>query len=227
MRLKNYLFAFVFVLGCLGPVLRAQSQLGFGVATFNKDTLNIGDTLFITSYVHNFDTAAYNNFISFGLRINGVQNVNPVLFPNPYFDQVVNINPGDSLIAKMKIVITSAYFEIGPDILVVWPIAQDGSAPVVSIDSQIIVQNTGVGLRDMSNDINLKAFYADKFIYLQAEATELTFHYVKVYDYTGKEILHQFMDGNHPIPFGKESSGIYFIEVNFNEGETRIYKFLK
>jgi len=227
MRLRNYLLTLLVLFGCFGSVVRAESQLGFGAATLNKDTLNIGDTLLITSYVHNFDTVAYNDYISFGLKINGVQNVNQVLFPNPYYDQIININPGDSIIAKMKIVITSAYFDIGPDILVVWPIAQDGSPPVVSIDTQIVVQPMGVGLKDLNAAPRLKAFYAHKFIYLQVENAAVIFNHVTVYDVAGNAILNEVTDGSKPIPFSLEASGIYFVAVNFNEGETRVYTIVK
>jgi hypothetical protein len=227
MRLRNYLVPVFILLSCFGSDLWAQSQLGFGAATLNKDTLNIGDTLFITSYVHNFDTVAYTNFISFGLKINGVQNVNQVLFPNPYYDQVITINPGDSIIAKMKIIITSAYFEIGPDILVVWPIAHDGSPPIFSIDTQIIVRDMGVGIKDLEGAPELKAYYADMFIHLKARSATTTINHVTIYDLGGREVLHQITDGNHPIPFGNESSGIYFIAINFNEGETCVYRIVK
>jgi hypothetical protein len=226
MRLKNYLLTAFVLLSCLGSQLRAGSQLGFGPATLNRDTLNIGDTLSITSFVHNFDTAAYTNYISFGLKINGVQNVNQVIFPNPYYDQIININPGDSIIAKMKIIITSAYFEIGPDVLVVWPIAEDGSLPISSIDTTIIVRDRGVDLKEL-NENSIEPYYANRFIHFKADNPLTNLDHISVYDITGKEILRQVTDTNNPVPFSQEANGIYFIAINFNDGRNYVYKIVK
>jgi hypothetical protein len=226
MRLKNYLFAAITMLGCAWPFAGAGAQLGFGPAVFNKDTFNIGDTLRITSFVHNFDTATYHDYISFGLKINGIQNVNQVLFPNPYYDQVININPGDSIIANMTIIITSAYFELGPDILVIWPLAPDGSLPVFSIDSSIYVRKP-VGIDELNDNKQLKAYYTDKFIYLKAEAPGIVFNRVHIFDLSGREILNESTDGMHPIPFSQEASGIYFLALDFNDGQTRVLKVVK
>ena len=226
MTFRNYLFAVIVMLGCARPLSGYGSQLGFGHAVFNKDTLHIGDTLRITSYVHNFDTTGYNDYISFGLKINGVQNVNQVLFPNPYYDQIVNINPGDSIIANMTIIITSAYFELGPDILVVWPIAPDGSLPVLSIDSSIFVEKP-VGINDLANTPQLKVYYADKFIRIQAEQAQITLIQVCVYDLNGREVLHETTDGRQPIPFNSQANGIYLVTVRFYNGQQALYRVVK
>ena len=226
MRLRNYLLlVIIWLAGCFTATKAAS--LGFGAASFSKDTLHVGEVLHIHSYVVNFDNTGYNNVLSFGLKINGIQNVNQVLFPNPYYDQIVNIGAHDSIVADINITITTAYFDIGPDILVVWPIAYDGSLPMFSIDSQIVVVNKGVGFNDLTDELNMKAYYANKQIYLKAEDAEITFNRVRIYDLTGREIMNEATDGEKPIPFNIEPDGIYFVEVTYNGGEKRTYKILK
>lgn len=226
MRLRNYLLLVIIWMAGAGNATRAAS-LGFGATTFSKDTLHVGDVLHIHSYVVNYDTAAYNNFITFGLKINGIQNVNQVLFPNPFYDLIENIGAGDSIVADINITITTAYFDIGPDILVVWPIAYDGSLPRFSIDSQIVVVDKGVGINDLPGDEELRAFYANHAIYLKAKDAGISLNRVRILDLSGREILNQPTDGTQPLPYSVEPDGLYFVEVTCNGGEKRIYKIIK
>jgi hypothetical protein len=237
MKAKNYLSAILILLSCFGYRAEAQSDLGFGAFTINKDSLYVGNTLVITTKLHNYDTTtAYNDLLSVGLKINGIENVNQVLFPNPFYDQVVNLPSGDSVPVAMTITITSAYFDIGPDILVVWPIARDLSPPHYSIDTTIYVLNTPVdtvpidtplGFKPIEDNPHLKAYYLNDNIYLKAKDAGISFNRVSVFDLAGKEIISQGTDGSKPIPFNMEADGIYFVKVTFNEGEMAVYKIVK
>jgi len=236
MKTKNYLSAILILLACYGYKAEAQSKLGFSAFTLNKDSLYVGNTLLINAWLHNYDTVAYNDLLSVGLKINGIENVNQVMFPNPFYDEVVNILPGDSRPVPMTITITPAYFDIGPDILVVWPIARDLSPPFQSIDTTIYVLNTPVdtvpidtplGFKPIEYNPHLKAYYLNDNIYLKAEDAGIAFNRVSIFDLTGKEIISQSTDGTKPVPFNVEADGIYFVKVYFNEGESAIYKIAK
>jgi hypothetical protein len=236
MKAKNYLSAILILLSCISYKAEAQSKLGLTLQGLNRDSLYVGDTLEIIATLTNYDTAEYNDIISFGLKINGIENVNQVLFPNPFYDQVVQIPPNSSKFGIFTITITPAYFDIGPDILVVWPIARDLSPPFQSIDTTIYVLNTpvdtvdtglGIGIKPVYYNPHLKAFYVNDNVYLKAEDAGIAFNRVSIYDLTGKEVLSQSADGSKPIPFNLEADGIYFVKVYFNGGESAIYKIAK
>jgi hypothetical protein len=237
MKAKNYLSAILILLSCYGYKVEAQSKLGFGAFTLNKDSLYVGNTLVISTTLYNYnDTAAYNDLLSVGLKINGIENVNQVMFPNPFYDVMVNLPPGDSETVEMTINITSAYFDIGPDILVVWPIARDLSPPFATIDTTIYVLNqpvdtvdtgSNVGIKPVYDNRRLKAYYLNDNVYLKADDAGITFNRVSIFDLTGKEIISLNTDGSKPVAFNPEADGIYFVKVYFNKGETAIYKIVK
>ena len=236
MKAKNYLPAILILLGCIGYKAEAQSKLGLTLQGLNKDSLYVGDTLKIIATLTNYDTAEYNDIISFGLKINGIENVNQVLFPNPFYDQVVQIPPNSSTSGLFTITITPAYFDIGPDILVVWPIARDLSPPYHTVDTTIYVFGTPVdtvpvdtplAFKPVDYNPHLKAYYLNDHIYLKAEDAGINLKRVSIFDLSGKEVLNQNTDGSKPVPFNMEADGIYFIKVTFNEGEMAVYKIAK
>ena len=136
------------------------ANIGFGSYTFSKDTLNYGDTLVITTHVVNFGTSTFNDSISFVFEVNNIQNIDTKLFSNPIQGQIINMPAGDSIPLSLHLIISPSYYDIGPDILVVWPIIRNGNgAPTIQrIDSQIVVQAYGTGLKDLQDNKGVDAY---------------------------------------------------------------------
>src|SRR5580704_674840 len=95
-KAKPLFLALLFCI-CFAANSMAGSGLGFGAYPLSKDTLQFGDTLYIRVSITNTDITAYNAIIAFGLKINGIQNVDRDMFPNPLFDSLVSIPGGDSV----------------------------------------------------------------------------------------------------------------------------------
>ncbi|MES2620251.1 MAG: T9SS type A sorting domain-containing protein [Bacteroidota bacterium] len=212
---------------CGTSLAYSASNLGWGTTTFSKDTLFLGDTLFITSFLKNYDPQAFNDSVQFSLKINGILNVNPLIFPNPFPNQPLNIAGNDSLPANLSIIITQAWFLVGPDILVVWPRANDGSRAHDSIIKTIVVLDPrSVGLKDETGE-RLRVFYRDEMILLEPENPEIIFNRVRIFNLSGQEIKNEAFNGGFPIPFDSPPKGVYYVEVTFNLNEKRILKIAK
>lgn len=206
--------------------LANASSLGFGLTTYSQDTLQLGDTLRINTYLKNYDTATYASTVTFGLKINGVQNVNPNIFPNPLAGQVLNLGPGDSLQANLIVVITPAYFIVGPDILVVWPIPTDGKPARDTLTYNIHVTYPGTGIDDNGADF-IRAWLINGQFNVLTEAGDINLNRVSFYSLSGQCILEAPLNGNTSIPFQSYPPGIYLAEIVYNGDQRKLVKFWK
>jgi hypothetical protein len=207
-------------------LLKAAGNLGWGATTFSKDTLFLGDTLFITTSLKNYDTQTYNDSVGFALTINSVLNVNQNIFPNPYPVQPISIPIGDSLPASLIIVITPAYFLVGPDILVVWPKAKGGAQAHDSIVKTIIVLDPTLGIDKQQKNLP-SVLYRDNTLFLSSEDPATQLNRVRIFNLLGEELIDAPLNDKNSIPFSKEPNGIYLAEVYYNAREKRVFKVIK
>jgi hypothetical protein len=207
-------------------LLNAAGNLGWGATTFSKDTLFLGDTLIITTSLKNYDVQAYNDSVGFALTINSVLNVNQNIFPNPYPVQPVSISAGDSLPASLIIVITPAYFLVGPDILVVWPKAKGGTQAHDSIVKTIIVLDPTLGIDKQQKNLPL-VNYRNNMLFVSSGDPETQLNRVRIFNLLGEELINAPLDEKNSIPFNKEPNGIYLAEVNYNGTQKRIIRIVK
>jgi hypothetical protein len=203
------------------------SNLGFGGMVLSKDTLNYGDTLFISTYLVNFSANPFSDSINIVYELNHVENVDRRMFPNPVQGQLLNIAAHDSVILNLKIIISPSYFDVGPDILVIWPsITGEDTAPASVLDTQIVVRPLGTGIINPGNDARIRAYYFDQQVLLRAQDPGIAFNRVRIFDLTGHEILNQHTNGQ-PIPFAPEPDGFYLVEIYYDEGQVSVCRIVK
>ncbi len=204
---------------------QGQSSLGFGATTFSKDTLFLGDTLFINTYLKNNDVSPYTDTVAFKLKINGILNVNQNIFPNPLLNQGLNLAAGDSLPITLIAVITPAYYLVGPDILVVWPVANTGGLAHDSIIKQIIVvDHTGL---DELTDPHLRLYYRQNLLNIEQNDGYVNLNRVRIFDLQGRELINRQLAGDTNLPFENYPAGFYLAEITYNGTARRIYRFCK
>jgi hypothetical protein len=214
----------VIVCCVLGMGVKAGSNLGLGVTTLSKDTLYYGDTLYINTYLVNHDLVDYNDNIGFGIKINDIVNVNRSLFPNPYTNLGITIPAGDSIPLQLSVLITPAYLEVGPDILVVWPMAGDGSAAYNNLSKQIVVLEP-LGINDGGNGGPVHVFYINERVFIRNMEPENGINRVRIYDLEGRLLTEQVPDSGS-VPFDHQQRGIYLIEVLCTDGTRRVAKLM-
>lgn len=215
----------VFISGC--SLLNAASNLGWGATSFSKDTFLYGETLSITTFLKNYSSQTFNDTVRLALKINGILNVNSLIFQNTLPSPPINIAGGDSVPATLSLIITPAYYLVGPDILVIWPKANDGSFAHDSIiDTIIVVDHLATAIDDKA-DKKLKAFYLNETVFIVNEDAEINLNRVRIFDLFGQEISDSPLNGNNSIPFNSQPHGIYFVEVTFNSTERKVLKIAK
>lgn len=225
MRLIKPLILTSFLIGFCS--IAEASSIGFGATTYSQDTLRIGDTLRIYTYIKNYDTNAYNSTLSFKLKINGIQNVNPNLFPNPVQGQQLNLAPGDSLAATMIVVITPSYFLVGPDILVVWPYPTDGDIAHDSLIKQIYVLDYGTGINDGDKGEFIRTWLQNGDFHIYTDGIDIDVNHVSFYNLYGEQVMNSPASNNTSIPFGNLPSGLYIAEIVYNGNQKKLVKFSK
>jgi len=225
MKKVRHLLLTVFILGAFGA--SAAIDIGLGTTVYVKDTLPYGDTLRINTYIKNYDIGSFTDSVNFGLKINGIQNINRNIFPNPIQGQQLNIAPGDSFPVSLIVVITPSYFQVGPDILVVWPIVAGGSPSRDSFTKPIVVI--------LPNDINepdggygsINSYWLNNKLMINADNPEVNLEKVNVYNLNGQLIIQQNLEQSNSIPFDTQPTGIYIAEIFYNGQQRKVMKFVK
>ena len=203
------------------------SNLGFGATTYSADTLNLGDTLRISTFIKNYSDTAYTSTLSFKLTINGIQNVNQNIFPNPVQGQQLNLAPGDSLQTNMIVVITPAYFVVGPDILVVWPFPTDGSIAHDSLIKQIIVRDYGTGIDEALKGDFIRTWLSNEQFNISTNTEQIELNHVSFYNLVGEQVYSTPIQNKSSIPVGHLPKGIYAAEIVYNGKYRKIVKVSK
>jgi hypothetical protein len=147
----------ILLIACFIALLPANaSDLGIGATTFSQDTLQYGNTLIINTYVVNYDAVAYSGIIDITYELNGEENIDEKIFPDPLAGQLLTIPAHDSLPVLIHIIISPAYFLPGPDILVVWPICPDGGNPHNMLRDTIYVEDPTAIISPVNGEQQLK-----------------------------------------------------------------------
>jgi hypothetical protein len=214
------------VFACWAFSASAAIDIGLGTTVFSKDTLPFGDTLHISTFIKNYDTNVFTDSVKFGLKINGIQNVNQNIFPNPIQGQQLNIAPGDSFPVSLIVVITPAYFQVGPDILVVWPIVAGGSPSRDTLVKtiQVIIPTD---INEPTGENNIKSYWFNNRLFINTDNPSVVLEKATIYNLSGQKIEEQPLGQSNSIPFNTEPAGIYIAEVFYNGNLRKVLKFVK
>lgn len=218
------------LLWCKQSVWAVTGGLGMNTATLSADTLHFGDTLRISTHIVNYSSGTYQDSISFGLKINGITNVNHVLFPNPFLGQTVTIPAGDSIPASLIVIITPAYCQVGPDILVIWPIAADATPDHERLTEHIFVIIPTTDTTDVpeeKDEKNLKLFSNGDYVHIINNSVDIQLNRVIIWNLEGQKIAEQPIDNNTSVPFGPAPTGLYVAEIIYDKDKHLMIKFIK
>ena len=213
-------------------IYKANAQEGIAVRLLNYTLQNqqgnipLGYTITISAEVQNTDSAnSFGGTLDFGLR-NYTQNLSSVsgIFNKPYYSsQQISLGPGEKIPAIFSVDIDHPYFSPGPDVVVVWPIAQSPTT-----DSVVIYLNI-FNPSSIYNDSRLEFEYAvleDKIMLLNLPS-EITFKQVRIYTLLGQEISQISPPVFSEIPIGILPKGIYLCEFIAADNSRSVIKFFR
>lgn len=201
---------------------KAQESIGFVSTSFASNTVALGDTIFFTTKLFNYDNGVFDDTIGFNLSVNGVLVNNPAIFPNPLAGQILNIAGNDSFPVSFFIVATGPQFLAGPDGLVVWPIVTDSLSAHDSIFYQINILATAINepIKDQFSISNNRGQLDIK----SNSAIEPNV-YLKLYNISGATLISSQENLPAQIPTNNLSSGIYFLEIQTKNDRKNYFKF--
>jgi hypothetical protein len=224
MKANKYPFILCLFL-LLGIEAKASYQIVFGPAVVSRDTLFQSDTAYISTWLKNIGNQVFNGTISFGLSINGVQNASRSIFSNPLQNQVINIQPGDSLPVEFTVVVEGQYFMAGPDIFVVWPIIPDDNTTMDSLLVSIVVPDpTAIKAADTLD--KLKVYCDNQNVIVSNYRPTFEKGMVNIYDVEGQKIYSNILYNDVRIPVDKVPAGVYVVEI-LNSTQRRVFRVFK
>jgi hypothetical protein len=225
MRTRIYICLTILLKTCLGA--RAEAIIKFGTVTISTDTVNHNDSVFVDTWLQNTGNQNYHGTISFGFAINGVRNVNPNIFNNPYKGQTIDISPGDSLPLQFHIVVQSQYFLAGPDIFVVWPIVNGTNRTPDTVDVSIFVRDQATGMETEQQGANLRVYCSNQLLIVTNADYTNNISNLKVFDVLGNEIISQANFNHSELPLQNYPNGIYIVQVVLHNQQLRTFKVAK
>lgn len=199
------------------------------------DTVFSGDSVLVGAFIKNYDTSGFyifNDTIQIYGHIDTGSSVIPFTLPPVPPQQA--IIPGDSVFYILPIAFRDSSmggnFRIGNNVIVVWPISFDPTFTTLdSITTNVFLIDTinGIGL-DPISDANIRCYPvpASGPLYVTSGSHRLIIKEIIIRDANGKAVA---VSDNPSTGILTDSwaSGIYMLEIYFENGQRSVYKIIR
>lgn len=195
-----------------------KAQLGFKNVSFSSpDTLNFGDSIYISASLFNYDTAGFAGRVQFRTFINA--DSTQVIFPDTasYF---IPANSGQNVF--FSIPVSAPLFKIGPDVVIIWPYS--AKPPKDNISKTVFVRyHLGV-----ANEIadNFTAHWQGNTLKLDLGDSKEKAQRVRIYSLIGTTIYENTLQIPLEIPLSEKTTGIYLCEILWKNNTRKVVRFL-
>tara|TARA_B100001540_G_C15760964_1_gene621657 strand:+ start:101 stop:769 length:669 start_codon:yes stop_codon:yes gene_type:complete len=211
MNYRPYLiFLFLFT---INNNLFAQSNITFGVnGVLHEDTLCIGDSISFDFWLVNNSNIDVQDSVFMNCQtINSAGS--PISFMQ--IDSLyTSILPGDSLFINITDIVTYQSFNLGDNIIVIWPAFLGNQTCDTSL-TNIYIKDCTTNIFNASTIKNEFIFYSQKNKNVIFNTTSVHPKKIYMYDALGKMILQQTTT-QHFITVNTYKSGVYFIKLIIN-----------
>ncbi|HEU4718880.1 MAG TPA: T9SS type A sorting domain-containing protein [Bacteroidia bacterium] len=213
----------------------AQTGIGFGAPGLigMPDTVYSGYSTFIGAYLKNFDTSfVYSDSIRIDGYVDTLSGPHiPFSLPASYLN---GVNPGDSLFFPFWLTFKDTYMggnlRIGGNVIVVWPATfQSGFSTADSVTANIFLIDTlaGTGPEHLvPDDVKCFPVPASGPLYISCVNPNLRPKSISVHD-AGGRVIYVNDKPSSPIDTDSWAPGVYFLEIEFDNGGLRVYKIMK
>ncbi len=178
------------------------------------DTLNANGTYSFSFQIRNVGNTLYSGSINFDFFVDSMIPGNTESFGA---NQVGSFAPGDSAIVPVtyNFSISNNTFNIGDNVVVVWPRAINPNSAVDSLTFHVFITNlNSVEESDKTADLKIFPNPAQDFVSFTSEKNRI--EEVKLYDMSGRLVL-QSKD-HLKIFTGHLTKGVYIAEAQFTDG---------
>ncbi len=210
-----------------------QSTIGFDSIGFigMPDTVATGEFWQIGAFIRNF--SSFDSLSNDSVRIVGyIDTLGP--FTTPYASPWVSISllPNDTIFYLVPILFDAtsagAAFHIGNNVIVVWPITTRSgyiSSDTLTV-SVIVVEGTGIGPDIEIGEIRCYPVPASGPLYVTSSNRNMVIKEITIRDASGKIVA----VSDNPVEgiiTDTWATGIYMLEVTFENGKRSNYKIVK
>lgn len=187
------------------------------------DTLVANTTYSFAFLVKNVGNTLYSGSINFDFRVNGSPGGNIQSFGA---NQVGGFTPGDTVLVPVtyNFSINNNTFNIGDNVVVVWPRAINANSAADSLTFHVYLTNINNIDENEKTNSDLKIFPNPADDFVNFISVKKSIDEVKLYDITGKLILRNKTVAK--IFTGNFIQGIYIAEVRFTDGTVDRRKFI-
>ena len=203
----------------------AQARLGLYTGSVSSTTPNINDQLSVFTTLRNVSTTdTFRGPIDFILanKDSIITNINVVGKP-AFTGTVITLAPGESKSALFTVRLLPTYFSVGPDIIIVWPIA--GVLTVDSAKAPITI-NPALGVTTISND-EIKVINNDGHLVISQTSPGISLRQVQIFGLNGDRVkLLSPHTATIDISLSDIAAGLYIVEITDSKGETKRLKFV-
>jgi hypothetical protein len=178
------------------------------------DTLNANGTYSFAFQVRNVGNTLYSGSINFDFY---VDSMTPGTSQSFGVNQVGGFTPGDSAIVPVTYTfsISNNTFNIGDNVVVVWPRAINPNSAADSLTFHVYIANLN-SLEESGKTADLKIFPNPAKDFVTFTSEKNTIEEVKLYDMSGRLVLQS--KEHLKIFTGHLTQGVYLAETHFSDG---------
>ncbi len=203
----------------------AQKGLGLVNAQIQDTIVVVGDTMVITGYIYNYDsTNAFSGNINFKLNLNerDINYGEVEIIPDT---MTYNIAPISGSPFKVKIPISLPEFQVGPNVVIIWPISnrtfEDSATKIVNIVYPL-------GYKELKNAIGFSAALTENGLDIFGnDAEKIRFKRVRIYNIIGNLIAESSLEKINEVQFENKPNQIYLCEFLYNSDKRKVMKLIR
>lgn len=225
----RYLFSIIILIAVLSaPVadVRAQASLSLRTTSTSTNTPTLNSQLSIFTKLKNESaTDTFHGPIDFLManKDSIIYNINIVGKP-AIAGTTITLAPHDSLNLLFTAQLLTSNFMVGPDIIIVWPVA---AVSIIDSAKAPITISIATGVTATSVE-NMTAFVANDQLFIKNTQGQIAKGQVRIYDLVGQLVAsQQLTDSITVIPLQALPHGVYIADIASGMGLSRQIKFVR
>lgn len=220
-------YSLLFVLSfALSGMVNAQVHLQFTTTQFGTISDSIGSGIVLKDSIYNSGSSNFTGNVVAQVRIDSTVYASPVFFDSLLYRGTINslTTPATSDSFSFHIQFVPGLFQIGPNVVVIWPVYNGGQAgPNDTIRLTVNVYSTGITESELARAYVWESPGSLHIYFGEAEAH---IKEVSIYDLTGRQLYINTAEVPLNIPTSGWQKGIYFCELATYSGQKRIFKII-
>lgn len=211
--------------------VHAQAELGLYTTSISNASPALGEQISIyTELRNNSITDTFAGPIDFTVaNHDGIITAGSVIGKPPFTGTTVVLPPGAKMAALFTVQLQPAYFKVGPEIIIVWPITTSSPSTVIIVDSAKapITITASTGIVDIPYE-NIKAFVYNEQLIIQTIEGKTSLEKVQIFDVVGTPVaLYYLSDTDAIISLAALPKGLYIAEIMAARGQRKTIKFVR